>query len=102
MSAGSARESTPGATKVQKRAETGLVVWEEAAELSGPRSRAFRRASAACDDPQRCGRFLPHHVGISPDGRTSELSGHVCSPRLSPAIPTNASSRAAKADGFST
>ena len=59
-----AKVDTKG-NQVEKRAEKGLVVWEEAAELSGPRRRAWRKLKRACDDAQRCGSFLPHQVGIS-------------------------------------
>lgn len=70
----------------EKSAEKGLVVWEESAEVSGPRRRAWRKL------PRLAMTRSVLEIPSTPcwdfqDGRTSELSGHVCSPLWRPEFP---------------
>ena len=85
----------------KKSAEKGRVVWEESAEISGPRRRAWRKLpqlvmtrSVAVDSSHTMWGF---------PGRKNVRTFWSCVlTSLAPGMTNNASSRAAKADGFST
>jgi hypothetical protein len=61
-----------GGNRVSKRAEKGLVVWEESAEVSGPRRRAWRKLPRLA--MTRPWSVDPSHTRLGfPDGRTSNF-----------------------------
>jgi len=95
-----AKVDTKG-NSVAKSAEKGLVVWEESADLSGPRRRAWRKL------PQlvmtRSVAVYSSHTRLGFPGRKNVRTFWSCVlTSLAPGMTKNASSSTAKVDGFST